>query len=76
MPSKKQYICGFIKNGKRCTRGLWCTFAHDQQEIGLPIPEPPPGKNREQCKYFAIGQCSKKDKCTFIHDELPPLPPR
>ena len=70
-PGVKEWQCRYWKRDVRnCRRGLWCTFAHGEAEVGTPIRKLPPGKLfRERCTFFIKKKCHKGDKCEFIHDE-------
>jgi len=59
-PKRKFYMCKFVVQGKICTSGDKCAFAHARDELAT--------YKAKLCKsYTATGSCSFGDNCLFAH---------
>lgn len=58
----RRTLCKFWQQGQ-CDK-VMCTWAHGEQEIGTIVGT----QERERCKFFAMGQCTRGEACHFAHE--------
>merc|ERR1712000_135392 len=60
----KRDLCQFWMKGC-CERGVTCTYAHGEHQIGEEITAPP----IVTCKFWLQGQCKLGSRCKWAHIE-------
>jgi len=65
---KRMQLCRFFALGD-CQRGIYCIFAHGEEELEVPPPESYELYKSKPCVHFGRGWCAQGSLCHFIHGE-------